>query len=338
MDIFLHIKPKAKTPSYRKRNKNTNHRLDDQVHSKETIILNNESYFQTVNFSKTQNNQINLYSITNKYTSNRVNKYLNIKNKNKITSSNNNFHNNMIIFNKIKPNDLNDHSINVSIDSNEETEVINNLKKGIEEVSDGKFVINVSKLLNTLPSTECGKKKVNNVYKIFNSENTKKTDSTSITNVSSSDYYNSSFVSNQQVNNNISTLSNNKVKIIGIPYFKYASSKKNEFNNSCNSNQSNINYTISLPKQSIKEVSPIHKEPKYLHSEMKIYNNNNNIYQIFQSHKKPIVKTNFSFVSKNNSSQNNVNSSINEEKTKIKIPKQNKRVFYLNKILKINQK
>ena len=329
MDIFLHIKPKAKTPSYRKRNKNTNHRLDDQVHSKETILLNNEANFQTDNFSKTQTNQINLYSITNKYTSNRVHKYLNIKNKNKITSSNNNIYNNNIIFNKIKPNDLNNHSINLSIDSNEETEVINNLKKGIEEVSDGKFVINVSKLLNTLPSTECAKKKVPTGTFLA---------TVSFTNVSSSDYYNSSFVSNQQVNNNISTFSNNKVKIIGIPYFKYTSSKKNEFNNTCNSNQSNINYTIYLPKQSNKEVSPIHREPKYLHSEIKIYNKNNNIYKIFQSNKKPIVKTNFSFVSKNNSSQNNVNSSINEEKTKIKIPKQNKRVFYLNKILKINQK
>lgn len=324
MDIILHNNSKPKSTGYRHRNKRV--LLENQFPSENNIFTNTEKHYQTMNLTNHNYNQINLYSITNKYSTTRLNKYLTHKNKSQRTLNNN--HN--IIFKKIKPNNLNI-SFDESIDSNEELQLICHLNKGIEELSNGNFVINVNKLFPQNNYTK--NRKINQFNKKLTSDNKKKICS-STTNITIN--YNSSSFPIQCMSNTISSFNHQKIKITGIPYSKHVTLKKHDLNNTNKKNKTNINYTFNFPnqKEKYKDISPINKKQNNINLEC--WNNNtveNKISKKIINFKTqiPLSQTN-----KNQNTDYNSTKNINKPKNNITSHKK-QNIFYLNKIFKINQ-
>ena len=355
MDLFLHIKSKPKTLSNRK--KNISHQYEHIMTPKGNSSSHLETNFLSFTHSvvPTHRANANVYSITNKYTSHRINKYLSRKTTSK-SKSKISYINNLSTFNKIKPNEANQ---NISIDSNEENQIVTNLTKGIEMLPNGKFIINVTSVCNTLihdnnnnNANKNGVMTLKNKDKvIFASGKTKKTESTSITNVSASDYYNTSFASIPQTSSNINTY-NNKAKIISMPFAKNVAVKKNELNNTCANVKTNtINSMASLPIQKGTEISSLLKRRNCLYSDNKYINTDKSI--SLWNQKSP-HKNESSHSSRSNYSYNNKHSNGNIKKTNHNcnnsevnfkrkgtsntIVHNNKKMFYLNKILKLKSK
>ena len=365
MDLFLNIKSKPKTFSNRK--KNISHQYEHIMTPKNNVSPHLETNFLSFTHSAVPSHRVNAYSITNKYTSHRINKYLSRKTTSKSKSKISYINNNMYTFNKIKPNETNQ---NISIDSNEENQIINNLNKGIEMLPTGNFIINVTGICNNTLIND--NNNINNAKNknyamisknkdkvIFTSGKTKKTESTSITNVSASDYYNTSFASIQQTSSNINNY-NNKAKIISMPFVKNATIKKNELNNTCANVKTNtINYMISLPIQKVTEISSLLKRRNCLYSDNRYINTNKST--SLWNQKSPDKKesshssrSNYSYNNKtkktnmNNNNNNNIrksnnyltNSEVNFKRKGISngVVHNNKKMLYVNKILKIKSK
>ena len=222
MDMFLNIKSPLQTSSTPK--------PKPPYKFNKTIIPKTKlsSYFNPPSNSSSKTplskHPINNYSIINKHKHQNP-KTISLKNKPQPS-----FTTKAFTFTKINPNETNP-NINTSIDSNQENQIITNLNKGITLLPNGCFAINASFLLNE-PHTEHHPPNINNnntvKHKdkvILTSGNTKQTASTSITNVSSCDYYNTSFMSSHHVSSNISNY-NNKVRIIGVPFVRDVSKGK----------------------------------------------------------------------------------------------------------------
>ena len=191
---------------------------------------------------------------------------------------------------------------------------------------------------------------------IFTSGKTKKTESTSITNVSASDYYNTSLASIQQTSSNINNY-NNKAKIMSMPFVKSATIKKNELNNTCANVKTNtINYMINLPVHKGTEITSLLKRRNCLYSDNRYINTNKSISLCNQ---KSPNKNESSHSSRSNYSYNNKKPNINNTNSNIRkshnyltnsevnfkrkgisngVVHKNKKMFYVNKILKIKSK
>ena len=77
MDLFLNIKSKPKTFSNRK--KNISHQYEHIMTPKNNVSPHLETNFLSFTHSAVPSHRVNAYSITNKYTSHRINKYLSRK-------------------------------------------------------------------------------------------------------------------------------------------------------------------------------------------------------------------------------------------------------------------
>ena len=327
MDMFLNIKSPLQTLSTPK--PKPPYKFNKTIIPKTKLSSHFNPPSNSSSKTPLSKHPINNYSIINKHKHQNP-KTISLKNKPQPS-----FTTKAFTFTKINPNETNPNT-NTSIDSNQENQIITNLNKGITLLPNGCFAINASFLLNEPHIEHPPNNNNNNTVKhkdkvILTSGNTKQTASTSITNVSSCDYYNTSFMSSHHVSSNISNY-NNKVRIIGVPFVRDVSKGK--------------------------EMNTLIKRKHCLYLESRNYLDNINKSTSICSKKSYDNQNENSYSTRSNNSYNQSNSNIinnkkhcsfttskskinNEKKTqkeyKSKIINKQQRMFYINKVIKINQ-
>ena len=268
---------------------------------------------------------INNYSIINKH------KHQNTKAISVTTKPQTSYTNKAFTFTKIKPNESNT-NLNTSLDSNQESQIISNLNKGIALLPNGCFSINASFLFNTDHTHNHNHTVKHNDKVILTSGNTKQTASTSITNISSSDYYNTSFMSSHQLSSNISNY-NTKAKIIGVPFVRDVTNRK-EMNALMKrkhclylESKKHLNANKSTSICSKKSHENQNENSHSTRSNNNSYNQSGGISNI----------NNIQHCSTITNSKSNINGKTAQKEYKSKIINKQQRMFYINKVIKINQ-